>query len=350
MPSNIIGSIISPPKKKKKPNDFLSYYHRSKLPPADQWKDSPIFVSPSARAQHITYNLPSTNGGDAVLPFPIDGTPVLFHGPFFKGQISQRVRIKNSCNSSSTKDYFRGRSRQFQWSVQGSFSKPLRFDQVVTGQSFERPFRNAPAVSLVKRGLSLLKSRLPETFKCDLDSSTPYFEHSLVSGCQHFRADNANTENEDGLAPLSYINDEGDVIEDTSLVGIGIPKDPEKRKKYFSKRKNLEKYYFQPGLVYTFDFYANFFNPKNHSLELTKFFCIDISPYFNGYPIFLAMARDKETGNYLWATEMWHERLLHIDQKPRMMARILSSSRDDKDNHSEVKGVLVETQVLGEGC
>ncbi len=90
----------------------------------------------------------------------------------------------------------------------------------------------------------------------------------------------------------------GDIIEDCSLLqynnrngnGIGdmqvVPKySPEKRRKFFCIKENLEKYYFEPhDYVYTFDFYANFFSPARHRLEITPFFSFDLIPYFNGQP------------------------------------------------------------------
>ena len=38
----------------------------------------------------------------------------------------------------------------------------------------------------------------------------------------------------------------------------------------------------------------------------------------------MAMAKDKDTGCYLWATEMWHKKLLDYDTKPGIVARLLS--------------------------
>jgi hypothetical protein len=61
--------------------------------------------------------------------------------------------------------YFKGRSRHFQWTVQGVFKERVRFDEMVTGQDFDRPFRNPPAMKLVDQALVLLKTKLPDTFE-----------------------------------------------------------------------------------------------------------------------------------------------------------------------------------------
>lgn len=190
---------------------------------------------------------------------------------------------------------------------------------MLTGQDFGRPFRNTPAVSLVKRGMGLLKNRLPDSFvwcdrtyaiiiSCyqsslmrniyffsyphsDLFSQTPKFEHPLVAGCQCFRIDTADEIEFDNTNELNINmtmkgeSENGGITEDTTLLrDSSVPKKAELRRKYFSKQKNLEKFYFEPNLVYTFEFFANFFSPVRYSLELTPYFQIDVAPYFNGYP------------------------------------------------------------------
>jgi hypothetical protein len=42
---------------------------------------------------------------------------------------------------------------------------------------------------------------------------------------------------------------------------------------------------------------------------------VDTIPYFNGYPLFLSMAKIKSTGDYLWATEIWNKRLLDYHEE-----------------------------------
>lgn len=81
------------------------------------------------------------------------------------------------------------------------------------------------------------------------------------------------------------VGQDGNVIENTSLLDDPtVPRDGVARRKYFSKGGNLERFYFETEFVYTFDFYANFFSPARHRLELTPFFSVDLIPYFNGYP------------------------------------------------------------------
>ena len=112
----------------------------------------------------------------------------------------------------------------------------------------------------------------------------PRFEHPLICGCQSFRVDKTSQFDEQSYTLLGE-GTRGEIIEDCSLLGDEVPKNPEKRRKFFCKQKNLENYYFEPNdYVYTFDFYANFFSPARHRLEINPFFSIDLIPYFNGRP------------------------------------------------------------------
>jgi len=97
-----------------------------------------------------------------------------------------------------------------------------------------------------------------------------------VAGCQAFRVDHIDDRS---------LDSENRIEEDTTLLADpSIPKGAEKRKIFFSKKTNLERFHFETDLLYTFDFYANFFSPSRHRLEITPFFMIDLIPYFNGYP------------------------------------------------------------------
>jgi hypothetical protein len=108
-----------------------------------------------------------------------------------------------------------------------------------------------------------------------------------VSGCQSFRVEELTDAIKATRVKGHFLigeNEKGEVEEDTRLLGDEVPRDGDKRRKYFSRKKNAEQYYFEPGLLYTFDFYCNFFSPPKYSLELGPLFRPDVGPYFNGYP------------------------------------------------------------------
>jgi hypothetical protein len=164
---------------------------------------------------------------------------------------------------------------------------------------------------------------LPDSFECDFLTDKPSFHHPLLAGCQHFRIDKAedlsNIATED---ELHGIGADMNVQEDTALLNDeNIPRDGPGRKRFFSKSSNLSRFFFEPAFIYTFDFYSNFFSPTKYSLEMGPFLSIDLIPYFNGLPLFLSMAKIKSSGEFLWATECWHKRLLNYHETPGRLAR-----------------------------
>ena len=151
--------------------EFLSYFRESEIPHPDDWTEkSSLFVTGSRRAKYINYEIPGQCHEEQA-PIPLDGSVIPFFGPLFRGKIVSRVRdvpinvADKDPTMSTSVGYFKGRSRQYQWTVQGVFSKRIRFDELVTGQDFGRPFRNTPPSVLLEKGIKLLRNRLPETFE-----------------------------------------------------------------------------------------------------------------------------------------------------------------------------------------
>ncbi|KAL7541351.1 hypothetical protein ACHAXR_010849 [Thalassiosira sp. AJA248-18] len=325
---------------------FSAYAQQSGLPPPSGWpSNSPLLVIPSHRAPDVKYDLPreECHGKSGLPMLPMNGRVVPFDGPNFEGKILSRMKDVPTTPKGANDQYFQNRSRQYQWSVQGRFKKRIRFDKIVTGQEFGRPFRNAPSSRVVKRGLDMLKHKLPESFDCDLFSEEPRFEHPLLAGCQHFRVD--RPEDIVGLdgGDMHGVGPDGNIMEDTRLLeDDSVPQNGVDRRKHFAKNSNLERHYFEPNLVYTFDFFANFFSPARHRLELTPFFSVDLTPYFNGYPLFMSMAREKDGQEYLWATEMWHKKLLNFDESPGRLARFFSSKSQDENIAETVCETVIE--------
>ena len=233
---------------------------------------------------------------------PVCGSSFVFENsfsPFSPFQLFKKVGLSNFLVS----------SRHFQYRL------------FFTGQEFERPFRNAPSSQIVHRLLGIMKSKLPDSFECDFLTDKPFFEHPLLAGCQHFRIDNTEDLINTAENELYGIDIDGNVVEDTSLLqDVDIPRDGAGRRKFFSKSSNLSRFVFDPCFVYTFDFFSNFFNPNRFSLEIGPL-SFDILPYFNGYPLFLSMAKVKSSGEMIWATEIWHKRLLNYEETPGRLSR-----------------------------
>ena len=170
---------------------FLEYSRKSKLPPIGSWPNSSILI-PSLRCKETTYSLArptlshheseSDTPGKTLRFMPTDGRVVHISNPLFEGKILTRIR------GESHSSYFQNRTRAYNWIVQGRFRNRTPFDDVITGQEFDRAFRNAPSSQIVQQMLNMLKSKLPDSFECDFLSDKPFFHHPLLAGCQNFRS------------------------------------------------------------------------------------------------------------------------------------------------------------------
>lgn len=126
---------------------------------------------------------------------------------------SQVPKLLTRIRGDDQSSYFHHKSRKYNWIVQGQFIREgIGFDEVITGQEFGRPFRNAPSSKLVQHLLDMLKHKLPDSFDCDFSSDKPYFEHPLLSGCQHFRIDEATKLADVEESELHGIEPDGNVL------------------------------------------------------------------------------------------------------------------------------------------
>ena len=113
----------------------------------------------------------------------------------------------------------------------------------------------------------------------NLFGSKPKFEHPLITGCQGFRMDRPDCCLA-GLEEHELFGQSEDrvIIENSSLLGPEVPRSSEGRRDFFSRRENLQKYYFETDYIYTFEFYCNFFSPTRFRFEITPFFSFDLIP------------------------------------------------------------------------
>jgi hypothetical protein len=51
----------------------------------------------------------------------------------------------------------------------------------------------------------------------------------------------------------------------------------------------------------------------------------------------MAMAKKKDSGEFLWGTEVWHARLLEYESKDGLLKRFFSNGNSDSTNKSKNK-------------
>ena len=293
--------------------------YRDTLPPVSDWPDAPVLVRCSPDVPMEIYLAGKSAYG--ALPINDKSTPIPFETPLFKGHAMIRIADLPS----SPADYFRGKRRKMQVAIQGKFKRPLRFDQVFSGQEFAKPLRNIPgrreklcscvgylthkglAIAshdrwLIKWALSLLRSRLPDTFQADAFAEKPYFLSPLISTSQSVRADRDIPQD-----ITSNVIDE----ENKEFGGPFTEKkfNGEQRRKFFGDIQTLQQYTFDPDVTYTFDYYQQFFRAGLFALDVGVKL-LDLAHYVGKQPLLLTMAKTMDTDEYLWKFELWHEKVL----------------------------------------
>eukprot|EP00923_Selenidium_pygospionis_P017962 GHVN01031521.1.p1 GENE.GHVN01031521.1~~GHVN01031521.1.p1 ORF type:complete len:324 (+),score=8.90 GHVN01031521.1:83-1054(+) len=185
-------------------------------PPPSEWPDRPLYLRFNENMKEGTsktgWKLPEA-------PLQINPGPQNiaavheFETPLFKGRLA--IRIAEVTNSNNT-CYFNGRKRLMATCVQGMFKEPLKFNDVFTGQLFEKPFFRLPPSWLTKLVFRLVRKLNPGTEE-DVHCSRPYIVSPIVAAAQTL---NISDPNEDGCELPNLLT--GEIQEDTRLLGDGF--------------------------------------------------------------------------------------------------------------------------------
>jgi hypothetical protein len=205
---------------------------------ANHWPHRPVLVRVPPHSE-----ITCTDGADANCVRVNDASDVCsFTSDLFTGKAMIRVRDVGGDGGSSggSTAYFDGKKRLLQTCIQGRFSRRVRFDELVGGQVFARPFVNVPWY--VRGFLSAIKLVVP-SLKANVLGDKPCLTSPLIALCNELAAHRPGDE-PDVTAPV--------LIEDTRLLGGVFSAETvtaAKRKKMFGKQKNLEAFYFEPDIV-----------------------------------------------------------------------------------------------------
>jgi hypothetical protein len=273
----------------------------TKIPPPSTWIHSPLLIRCSPLTPHKIDGIECTPTSQ----LRVNKIPIPFETSLFKGVAM--IRIANLPDSPPS--YFKGRNRKMQVAIQGSFKNRTAYDKVFSGQEFTKKIPSLPSKSVVDTVFALLSSKLPPTFLQDVFADEPYFLSPLVNTCQGFAVERKGEEQD-------VYGSEGNkwaVTENTELLGPEVPKNGDKRRKFFASKKNLEKYYFDPELVYTFDYYQHYMDMNSMKFVVTSFLQFDVSSILGKQPMQLSMAKNMETKGYFWNFEVWHKAIVDME-------------------------------------
>jgi hypothetical protein len=197
----------------------------------------------------------------------------------------------------------------FQVVVQGEFKERIRMDQVVTGGEFRRPFENIPPRTIVYTGQELFKVITPG-LACDVTADEPYYLALLGGLVSQMSVDTKDT------VPniLDFvIPEQCDIIEGNNGFfqdgkHLDVQTRGSRRVKQLANPATAKQYYYEPGLIYTFDNMQSYLHLDTYSFDVGKVLTLKLERHLNGQPIqFFAKTGD---GRYAFCFEMWHEKLL----------------------------------------
>uniref|UniRef100_A0A6S8E8Z1 Domain of unknown function at the cortex 1 domain-containing protein n=1 Tax=Aplanochytrium stocchinoi TaxID=215587 RepID=A0A6S8E8Z1_9STRA len=284
---------------RKQSYDEATFKKVDALPELSEW-DGPVWIRMDTRTRLEGKQWRTDGGSEAKLEYnePVEQNVFHFETDTFKGKAIIRFR---NCPNEPTQ-YFKGRRRKQQWTVQGRFKENLRTNQVVTGYEFKRKVVNIPAKWIVRSALSVVRTLAP-TMKEDIFSDEPYFLNPLLQTVQ--------------TLDVSWPGKEPDITkefsENNSLLGGKFSKhniSRTSRKHYFASGNNGKKHFFDPELLYTFDFYEDKFDPSSFKLVL-PFMSFDVCKYLDSQPISMigkVWDNDSEVdGSYLFNFSVFHK-------------------------------------------
>jgi hypothetical protein len=308
------------------------------LPESRLWPHAPVFIrsSPRERSQRCINNSWSKlkksdekktkedkvvneeeKEGDAEWNELTDTCPVNtetaleFETDIFKGKVVCRfLGIKGA----TPEEFYIERGKicnniAFQVVVQGEFKERIRMDQVVTGGEFRRPFENIPPRTIVYTGQELFKVITPG-LACDVTADEPYYLALLGGLVSQMSVDTKDT------VPniLDFvIPEQCDIIEGNNGFfqdgkHLDVQTRGSRRVKQLANPATAKQYYYEPGLVYTFDNMQSYLHLDTYSFDVGKVLTLKLERHLNGQPIqFFAKTGD---GRYAFCFEMWHEKLL----------------------------------------
>lgn len=220
----------------------------------DNWPNQPVAIRRSPEMLAATNSTQQSSQKQKLLQplkLHIPGPAELSLVPIESDLFSGRAYIIMANLPDSPHDQFRWKQRKFQYVIQGKFKKDLKFSEIYTGQIFDSPLSQMPSRWVLKAALGLI-ARLQPAMQIHLTGDRPFIVSPLMSTCQHIVISKEG--DEPGIAGVP-------ITENMSLLNpVFTRMSSRRRKAFFSKRCNLEKFRVNPELVYTFDFYQHMFN------------------------------------------------------------------------------------------
>ena len=282
------------------------------LPEVSVWPLRPVLLHMASDGLK-TLTRPPPPLANTFRTFPINSA-------HFEGRMLVLLRNAPCAEQSRLDAYFEGHRRVSVNYVQGRFKRRLPMDQVMTGQTFRRPFVNMPSQMLIKVAFGFLRGLAPN-LHADVTSVRPYILTPLISAAQSvhvalskdeapdlMRAARRELSDEDMEDARPHLGDESD----NNIMNNRARMSAANRRKTFKNARVLRDKYFEPTYTYTFGFWQDLFDPVDYGVHL-PFGTFDVSAYLDGQALQIQAQVGTETvpdTDLLWRVDLWNEKLL----------------------------------------
>jgi len=212
-----------------------------------------------------------------------DTKPIPFETPFFKGRMV--IRVKDAVNAPET-TYWTGKARKFSIQVQGRFKKRLCSNNVRSGSYFTKRIIPPWGASIPMKILCTIDPSLRhEIFK----DKNPWVSSPLICGVEQCSIEKPTADAAtDGLGPWKYggekrVEEDSHLFlpeadrEDTPKMGF------KQRCHYFADVTRRKNTFWEPDLVYNFDFLSSRVDFNKFNVVIGPF-RKSMGPYMNKQP------------------------------------------------------------------
>ena len=295
------------------------------LPQVTSWPLRPVLLRMSSDGPTTVLRPPPR--ANTFRTFPINTA-------HFEGHMLVLLRNAPCAEQTRLDAYFEGHRRVSVNYVQGRFKRRLPLDQVLTGQTFQRPLVNMPSQMLIKVAFGFLRGLAP-SLHADVTNVKPYILTPLISAAQSVHIASSSDAAPD-LVRAAHRELSDQDMEDTRMLmtdggdgggsgaqGRGSDNNinswshktrlsAASRRKAFKNARSLRGKYFEPAHTYTFGFWQDLFDPVDYGAHL-PFGTFDVSAYLDGQALQIQAQVGKESvpaADHLWRVDLWNEKLL----------------------------------------
>lgn len=268
-------------------------------------------------AHKLGENYSHVNAYDLPFNEPASSNIFEFETEMFKGKCL--LRFKN-CPNEDTR-YFKGRKRKQQWIFQGVFKDEIIVGDVMSGYELNKPGLKLPNKYLLKPVLAVIRKIAPP-MKENVYGRKPYVYNPLLQTIQKLDISLPGTE-------PNITNRE--IVENNKYMFAKQknmkPKSAKARKHYFSSISHNKLHKFEPGYVYTFEFFEDKVDISTFKFIL-PIVHINLMKHMGDEPIPIMAKiinpKSKYHGKYLFKFYIYHK-----DQLPEFSPQVKSSAKSE---------------------